>query len=515
MKNLSTNRKVVTVISLLLALFFLYRRRGSFNASTVVVLTDFSAIDGRIFSQRKRNRRPVLDFEPLGDTFVIHEDHQGSHPILRHSLHARLNGPHGQQYSCFLARSEDNTHHCPTAVSLEPGEWNVNITLVRSPVKKQRRQCRPNKTAFSKISNASGSKSLNTFSVIDYILAGDFPTFESFRRCFKYPYESILQTKWIKIEETDKNAVAKRNKNQEICQGPGGPGTWIAHSKPCSITNICQGEISDDIKYHKSNIERGIEHIFKPFTCRPQFYDKNDARTCALDNSITLAGDSRTLHLVIGFQQWLGQDAVQFIPLYRPYRLGLTHAWSQPSGAQLRKAIRSGKAVLINSVLHDVAEFFSTTTAEDVMKAWSKYVDCSSERCSGKLALECGCRKQWAIKAYLTSINALRDDIIAAREDALKDKNAPEPKVFWVSLNKRPPSPPDVFFDWQTADIVKELEDRASMELEKAGVVHIDLRWMTGAAPEQWWDDPVHFGKEKKSMFLHGTLHAILSQVCR
>jgi hypothetical protein len=284
--------------------------------------------------------------------------------------------------------------------------------------------------------------------------------------------------------------------------------------QPCSNSNLCQGTVSDDIFKHNSNIERGIQHIFKPFTCRPQLYDKTEARTCALDNSITLAGDSRTLHLVTGFQQWLGQDAVQFIPLYRPYRLGLTHAWSQPSGAQLRKAIRSGKIILINSVLHDVAEFYSTTTAEDVMKAWSTYVDCSSEECSGKLALECGCRKQWAVKAYLTSINALRDDIIAARNEAEKDETLSKPRVYWVSLHKRPPSPPDVFYDWQTADVVRELEDRASLELGKAGVEHVDLRWMTGAAPGQWWDDPVHFGKEKKSMFLHSTLHAILSQVC-
>ena len=173
------------------------------------------------------------------------------------------------------------------------------------------------------------------------------------------------------------------------------------------------------------------------------------------------------MHLVTGFQQWLGQDAVQFIPLYRPYRLGLTHAWTQPSGDQLRKAIRSGKAILINSVLHDVAEFYSTTTAEDVMKAWSTYVDCSSKECIGKLALECGCRKQWAVKAYLHSIDLLRDDIIAARKEA-KEQKTPEPRVFWVSLHKRPPSPPDIFYDWQTADVVRELEDRASFELGKA-----------------------------------------------
>jgi len=515
MNSLSTNRNFLTVVSLLLAVFFLYRRRGSSNASNFAVLTDFSTVDGRVFAENRLNRRPVLDFKPLGDTFVVHEKNQDFQRVLRHSLHARLSGPNGQQFSCFLARSEDNTHHCPTASGLAPGEWNVNITLVRSPVKRQRRQCLPDETALSKLVDAGGSKSLTTFSIIDYIVAGDFPTFQAFRKCFKYPYAPMLRTKWIKTEEIDKNADYKTNKKQEICQGPGGAGTWINHSEPCSTTKVCEGEVSDDIFSHKSNIKRGIQHIFKPFTCRPQLYDKHDARACALDNSITLAGDSRTLHLVSGFQQWLGQDAVHFIPLYRPYRLGLTHAWSEPSGAQLRKSIRSGNATLINSVLHDVAEFFSTTTAGDVMKSWSKYVDCSSEKCNGKLALKCGCRKQWAIKAYLTSINALRDDIIAAREEALHDKDAPEPRVFWVSLHKRPPSPPDVFYDWQTADIVRELEDRAALELGKAGVEHIDLRWMTGAAPGHWWDDPVHFGKEKKSMFLHSTLHAILSKVCR
>jgi hypothetical protein len=518
MNNLSTNHKIVTAVSLLAAVFFLYQRRGSSSSSKVDILNDFSTVDGRIFSEKERDQTPILDFEALGDTFVIHEDPQESHTILRHSLHARLTGPHGQQFSCFLARSEDNTHHCPTTDGLEPGEWNVNITLVRSPVKKQLQKCLP---ALKK-SDSGSSGSSTTFSVVDYILAGDFPTFTTFLNCFEYPYKTVLQGTWTKaaLNITKEDPADNIENSNKLCQGPGGPGTWIRFSNSCSASNLCQGTVSDDVFNHKSNLQRGIQHVFKPFSCRPQFLSKNDARECALENSITLAGDSRTLHLVTGFQQWLGQDAVQFIPLYRPYRLGLTHAWSQPSGALLRKAIRSGKILIINSVLHDVAEFYSTTTAEDVTKAWSTYVDCSKKECIGKLALECGCRKQWAVKAYLKSIHDLRDDIMAARKEALethkKDtESLPVPRVYWVSLHKRPPSPPDVFYDWQTADVVLELENRASFELAKAGVEHIDLRWMTGAAPGEWWDDPVHFGKEKKSMFLHSTLHAILNQVCR
>jgi hypothetical protein len=522
MNNLSANHKIVTAVSLLAAVFFLYQRRSSSNASNGAVLNDFSTVDGRIFSEKERDQEPVLEFESLGDTFVIHEDPQESHAILRHSLHARLTGPLGQQFSCFLARSEDNTHHCTTIGGLEPGEWDVNITLVRSPVNKQLKQCAPNKAAIKKSASDTASNSGLTFSVVDYILTGDFPTFKTFLNCFKYPYTTVLQTTWTK---TAAAAAAETNNKdgdhdstpdteQELCQGPGGPGAWLRFDEPCSTSKICQGTISDDILNRTSNTQRGINHIFKPFSCRPQLFNKDDARTCALDNSIILAGDSRTFHLSKGFHQWLGQDVVRFIPLYRPYRLGLTHMWSQPPGAQLRHVIRSGKIVIINSVLHDVAEFFYSTTVEDVTKAWSKYVDCSNEECIGKLALKCDCRKQWAVKAYLTAINALRDDIITAKKDAEKDTQLPTPRVYWVSVHKRPPGPSEISFDWQTADVLRELEDRASFELEKAGVEHIDLRWMTGAAPGHWWDDPVHFGKDRRSLFLHSTLHAILSHVC-
>lgn len=510
-----------SVLSIVFA-FHQYGRRGPEPPahSSDLIGFDFTWVDGHAITEQNRSKVPSFELEPFGDTFSVQESPPPTAPGLRYSLHARLTGPNGQLLSCFLARWPNGTHYCPEGGSLPSGEWHVNVTLVRIPAPKAPPECAPS------------TKVLSRLSVLDYVLQGNFPTFKHYFKCMKYPYQSVLEATWTKedfgsMEERTIDGGSSRSRSinssgsskgtalvskNKPCIGPGGPGTWVKYPGSCKDSGLCIGAMDKNIKMHESNQQRGMQHIFKPFACRPRFLTLKQARSCTDRLQLALAGDSRTLHLVSGFQVWLGEDAVSFLPLYRPYRLGLTHALAMPAGDALREAIRSGRTVLINSVLHDVAEFFSTTTAADVIHSWSEYVTCPAS-CAGKLALKCGCRKTWAIKAYLNAIRKLRDDINAAREGTTKD-GTPQPRVFWVSLHKRPPSPPDIFYDWQTADIIRELETAAMEELSSAGVEHIDLRWMTGAAPGQWWDDPVHFGKERSSLFLHATLQALLSRVC-
>ena len=532
---------MVIAVCLVLAILFLFHQHGRRESTSPTPtisdpVYDFSWVSGQAITEQPRPAIPLFKLETFGDMFSVQEDPASSSPGLRYSLHATLTGANlsnssGQFFGCFLARWPNGTHVCTESAALKSGKWHVNVTLIRIPASKPTPECVPSSSKMEVLSSPSSS-------ILDYILQGNFPTFKHYLKCMKYPYQPVLEGTWMKKETqlsfatkgtttSQKNKASSRSvkgtmevvenpnadQQKRKCRGPGGPGAWIEHSGSCKDSGLCIGEITDTIKFHKSNKQRNMKHIFAPFSCRPRFFPTQKARTCVNNIKLAFSGDSRTLHFVSALQEWLGSDFTPtFFPLYRPYRLGLTHALATPAGDALREAIRSNRTVIINSVLHDVAEFYSTTTAADVIHSWSKYVTCA-DTCNGKLALDCGCRKTWAIRAYLDAITQLGEDIKSAREEALKTQS-PLPRVFWVSLHKRAPSPPDVFYDWQTADVVWELESAAAALLETAGVEHIDLRSMTGSAPSGWWDDAVHFGREKSSLFLHSTLQAILSRVC-
>lgn len=484
----STHKWAVAVAALLTLAYFY--SRGDRPTPDNDTFAQFSFISGRTFSGRTPSKAPSFKLIPFGDVFGIQQVPAASASRQLYALHARLVGPANQHFGCFLARSANGTHYCPEAAGLDPGLWQVHVTLVRGPANDPPEGCVAPARAL-----ATAAKPL--FPLLDYIREGRFPRFKDFLKCFKYPYAPVLEATWTKEESAEHGTLP-------LCKGPGGPGRWLPGTDGADAAIVA----------HPMNAERGIQHIFAPFSCRLRLFTADAARACASRLNLTLAGDSRTLHLAEGFRTWLGPDVLTYVPLYKPYRLGLTHALRTAEGDALRAAIREGRTVLVNSVLHDVAEFYSTTKATDIHLAWGQYVSCPPE-CEGQTALRCGCRKTRAVEAFVDTVRRLRAQVADLTDEAAAAGDSP-PRVYWVSLHKRPPSPPDIFYDWQTADVILELESFAAAELAAVGSGHVDLRWMTGSAPGAWWDDPVHYGKleSRHSLFLHVTLQAILAAVC-
>ena len=191
-----------------------------------------------------------------------------------------------------------------------------------------------------------------------------------------------------------------------------------------------------------------------------------------------------------------------------------------PSGEELRKAVREGRTVLVNSLLHDLADFHRTTSIEHAKMVYAQLPgqepacpDNVEETCEKKMALECGCTKKYALQGYLDNVKRLREVLQESMDEARAAGVTPH--VYWVSYHRKPHAPKDQLFNWQSTDVLWEIENAAAAELALAGVENLDLRWMTTSAPWNWWDDQVHFGKiNRKSIFMYGVMQAILSKIC-
>ena len=476
-----------------------------------------------------------------------------------HALYASLHGPDDQYFGCFLIRNDpDGSYTCPDTQYLDPGVWTVNVTLIRSPSPSSSLSRQVCWQAADRLLKKTKTEALKPVaSIVDYILEADFNEFKDYLKCVHYPYQLVvfLQS-WEHVAtglrndgdgrdttttnsattttttdaDNDTTTISDAAENSSIGNTP---GQWVSFAQEdeaiperfLSFSTDAMNEYINVAKInHVPNADRGLTHLFLPLLTsnstannnKQLFLTREQVFECLTQNNInlTLAGDSRTFHIVAGLITWLKSDTmVSFIPLYRPYRLGLRHSWITEQGDELRRAIRSGGVLVINSILHDIAEFYFDTRVGDVRRSWSNYTTCpeACDRAGEVLALQCGCHKQYAIRAYVDMIDTLKQEIAGA----VKEQQGKRPRIFWVSMHKRPPAPPqDVFYEWQTADIVQDLESRAARELEGVGVKHLDLRWMTASTPAAWWDDPVHFGKYKNSLFSRALVHAIVKTVC-
>lgn len=434
------------------------------------------------------------------------------------ALHARFSGPGGEHYSCFLEVSNHGEHFCPASAALPPGLWTVNVILVRSLPNNSARRQWPRHCSLAAPRNQRAPLPL-----LDYILGGraDFAYFGNFTACLQYPSVEVLTTTWHSKGQDGAGSSSH-------CAGPLGPGVWMPLDAP--------GVSSPEETFIKSsnNGARGMHHAFVQFGCSARFLSKKEATQCIKDRRLVVAGDSRGMHLAGALSTWLGKsvrDSLQYIPLHQPYGLGLPHALHTHAGRALRHALAEGRTVVINSVLHDVAEFYNDTTVDDVMQYWGEWVNCSTQRCQERgqvpststdhaaspqplLARHCGCHKAQAVSVYVQSIKQLAGEVATAKLTAAAEKR-PLPNVYWTSLHKRPPAAGDRVFDWQTSDVLFALEDYAAGELEKVGVGHLDLRWVLTSAPPHWWDDAVHVGKDKRSLLLHGAVQTMLQAVCQ
>lgn len=526
----------VVLNSVVLGLYIQFNGGLSPSSHSPPVRIDFSTITlqppaAERLPNAQRYLLPSFSLLPSTQTLLVQENATDIALDSQTALHAHFVGPHDEHFGCFLARWSNGTHHCNEADNLEPGVWNVNVTMVRTAARVQHPDCR--------WFDSSAVVPNTTLPLLEYILQGEFPTFAHYKRCFRYPFQIVLSEKWVKTapeSATAEGAVTAAvveeevvepielepsARNSSICRGPEGPGIWRPYTEPCSLSGQCAGTFADELLDVNHNAVKVMRHIFAPFTCRPRFLTPKQAGKCTRDIRMAMVGDSRTYQMALAFQEWLGEDSVEFINLYKPYHLGLGYMLDKtPSGEALRAAIREGRTVIVNSLLHDLADFHRTT---DIEHAKQVFVQRSSQEpacpdgvettCATNLALECGCTKKYAIQGYLDNVKRLAVVLEEAMNQAKEAGVVPH--VYWISYHRKPHAPRDQLFNWQSTDVLWEIENAAAAELESVGVENLDLRWMTTAAPWHWWDDQVHFGKvNRKSIFIYGAMQAILSKVC-
>ena len=103
---------------------------------------------------------------------------------------------------------------------------------------------------------------------------------------------------------------------------------------------------------------------------------------------------------------------------------------------------------------------------------------------------------------------------ISKRQEALKSR------IFWLNFHIRSPtsgrSGVDIrYHDWQTHDIVWDLEEHAGRIMKSAGVELIELQHAAHTANPAWWDDIAHPAqKHPENMFQHNLVQIALNYIC-
>ncbi|KAI8114386.1 hypothetical protein M9434_002511 [Picochlorum sp. BPE23] len=237
------------------------------------------------------------------------------------------------------------------------------------------------------------------------------------------------------------------------------------------------------------------------------FLKKDTIEECFNNRTIVLIGDSRMQFLYHHFIFW-ALIKTTFWGLHDPLpRFGLGYLL-QDLRSKLVEAQILGSYIVLHSILHDLVDFRPDYTTSQVRTHYNASA-CST--CIGK-AEKCGClSKSFAIRQFIENIKKLKYYLSIGGTK----------KVFWVSMNIRPPTVgyvPNKGSLHGLHTILFELETYAAREMESIGVKHIDLRPLLLSTPHYWWDDTVHFGKNVKngnfSVFAHTISVAMFSKIC-
>ena len=352
---------------------------------------------------------------------------------------------------------------------------------------------------------------------LDFVVNENVEHFLDLKKLYVYPFRKTMKQIWDKISNRpilSDEILGASIERERFCRMANMPGYWL-HVNP---NGDCPGDSCEGFKeihlLNKSiNKQRQFHHIYVPFGCKSiPFKASRYYQRCLNSKNLLLAGDSRMMHMFLNLQSWLGDNSSEFLELHKPYRLGLRHALHTNAGEKLRASFKEDRTVVLNSVLHDVADFYQATTrVKDVALSWSDWVTCNISQCKSDLVSDCKCRKRGAIQAYIQTIRKLTDEIALALK-GLPQKHA---KLYWISFHRQPPiSKAQKLYSWQSPDIIWELESYAAAELESVGVQHIDLRPMLLSSPPKAWDDQAHFGSDVNSLLSRIILHAMLSEIC-
>jgi hypothetical protein len=401
-------------------------------------------------------------------------------------FYAAMKGPADQYFGCFL-ELQGGLHSCKDLSLLDSGVWAVDIILVRTRCVSKRWPAHMQ------------------LGVVDYIMADQVYRFEDFSKVFKYPFHSVLQFNWNATASPWVLPVKKACRDDWH-------GMWIPYTGKCQPS--CHGLVDEALLWNEFNKLQSMNHIFKPFSCRYHFFSKAEAQECINRTRPLMVGDSRMRFLREHADAWLGMKSFDGIGLESPHHIGISLLLKSKTSVELSKAIAEGRTIVMNSLLHDVAPVGEwghwTTTTEDFRYFWN-LTGCGL--CTDHLAANCNCTKYWSVQKYILNIKSLRAmllDVLGGAAGSSKEN-----RVFWVSMNKRPPIDQDEMFDWQTPDVLLDLESKAvGILLERIRMHHIDVRPQLWAAPARWWLDSVHFGMSPESFFQHSILQTILNSIC-
>jgi hypothetical protein len=255
--------------------------------------------------------------------------------------------------------------------------------------------------------------------------------------------------------------------------------------------------------------------LFRPFHGKGyRQFTPIEAKECVNKHKVVFVGDSRMSQLYNSVRHWIKLetstgDYPQAVETNRFPTFGLGSLLKDPFRATMWRHIIAGRTLIINSMLHDIAQFNKNITIEAVHKYYDPQI---CEQCaSTDTPKQCGCSKPHAIAKYMSNMQLVRsliDDAVAERVA----RGLPPPKIYWLSMPKRPPTLDSYSYPWQTSDILDAMTDLAAETLSHYS--HVDLAPVLQAASTDWWIDSAHLGGWPPSMLQYVSLQLLLNRIC-
>jgi hypothetical protein len=269
-----------------------------------------------------------------------------------------------------------------------------------------------------------------------------------------------------------------------------------------------------------------IGHAFLPLACRLHYFSDIEAISCLQRNRPFFAGDSRF--------RWLSQflhdnydtrgrnRTSNLVYLKLLIRVGLTTFYPDMAETmfksvfpvtrymeEISEAYRSGRTVLVHSLLHDVASLRirphrDLNASAEEFRYFFGTAACPVA-CKGELVPNTSCtrgcsEKIGPVRRYLSKLTHLLSHFPArTKPEALGLVKGPyegrmPPKTpIWVSIGKRPPRAHMSQFDWQDHATLSAIQDAAADLVRSSGWQMIDLRELEIGTDRDWWMDDVHW----------------------
>ena len=424
-------------------------------------------------------------------------------------FYAFLQHSSGAWYGCYLKWTDSNTLRCGGSENLLAGLWGVQVFVYRQPGAKfiQMRLTDP--------SQVYGE------GLLAFLEKVKVDHFNEWKEYFDYNVSSV-GCALIGIQESGGRRPSKPVKQEGTDLDT--TGTWSPLLKDRPNEDAWEG-VPQEVLDSASDRSRDMEHFFCPFNGKTfRHFSQAEMRSCMMDHQLVFIGDSRTKQLY-NLARYLvnGSDASTYplvIETNKVPNFGLASLLKDPQMSTLQQYIAQGDTILLNSLLHDLADFaHKSLKVEDVHKYWDPAL-CKNCK-AGSTPRACGCsKKPYPVQSFISNLLLVRSLI----EEAIANRTSrglPAPRVYWLSIPKRPPIVDSLVYPWQTPDVIDYLYDMSVKILSNYS--HVDLRPHMQTAPAHWWDDNVHWGgfyhvdgrkKWAPSMFQYTSLQVIMNHVC-